>query len=203
MDEKSPSERRHGRTRQAILDAALAIINEKGVDGLSMRTLAEEVDYSPSALYNYFDNKEEIVEAIRAEGWALLDAMDQGPLQENLSPTELLYRGGLAYLKFAETYPDHYLLMMSPSDNVPGSLDEFMQWPNFKELASSVEAMVASETLKVPAGYTSLHLTFLIWFVVHGIAMLKLTLMRDCQAEFDEISAQVMRAAVDVFTADE
>jgi AcrR family transcriptional regulator len=202
MSEKSPSERRHSRTRQAILDAARAIINERGVDGLSMRTLAEEVDYSPSALYNYFDNKEEIIEAIRAEGWALLEAMDGGASQEGLSPVELLYQGGLSYLKFAETYPDHYLLMMSPSDNVPESLDEFMQWPNFRELASSVEAMVASGYLKVPPGYTSLHLAFLIWFVVHGIAMLKLTLMRDCQPEFDEISAQVMRAAVDLFMPD-
>jgi AcrR family transcriptional regulator len=202
MSEKSPSERRHGKTRQAILDAARAIINEQGVDGLSMRTLAEEVDYSPSALYNYFDNKEEIVEAIRAEGWELFDAMDEGLLQEDLSPAELLYQSGLSYLKFAETYPDHYLLMMSPSDNVPGSLDEFMQWPNFRELASSVEAMVTSGYLKVPAGYTSLHLAFLIWFVVHGIAMLKLTLMRNCQPEFDEISAQVMRAAVDMFMPD-
>lgn len=202
MSEKSPSERRHTRTKQEILDAARAIINEQGVDGLSMRTLAERVDYSPSALYNYFDNKEEIVEAIRAEGWALLDTMDGDSLQEDLSPAELLYQSGLAYLKFAETYPDHYLLMMSPSDSVPESLDEFMQWPNFKELASSVEAMVASGYLKVPQGYTSLHLAFLIWFVVHGIAMLKLTLMRDCQPEFDEISAQVMRATVDVFTVD-
>jgi AcrR family transcriptional regulator len=202
MSKKSPSERRHGRTRQAILDAARAIINEQGVDALSMRTLAEEVDYSPSALYNYFDNKEEIIEAIRAEGWALFDAMDQSSLQAGLSPAELLYQSGLAYLKFAETYPDHYLLMMSPSDRVPESLDEFMQWPNFRELVDSVDAMVASGYLKVPSGYTSLHLAFLIWFVVHGIAMLKLTLMRDCQPEFDEISAQVMRAAVDMFTAD-
>lgn len=202
MSEKSPSERRHGKTRQAILDAARAIINEQGVDGLSMRTLAEEVDYSPSALYNYFDNKEEIVEGIRAEGWELFDAMDEGLLQEDLSPAELLYQSGLAYLKFAETYPDHYLLMMSPSDNVPGSLDEFMQWPNFRELTSSVEAMVTSGYLKVPPGCTSLHLAFLIWFVVHGIAMLKLTLMRNCQPEFNEIGAQVMRAAVDMFMSD-
>lgn len=201
MGNKSPSERRHSKTRQAILDAARAIINEQGVNALSMRTLAEEVDYSPSALYSYFDNKEEIIEAIRAEGWALLDAMDQGPMEDDLSPAELLYQSGLAYLKFAETYPDHYLLMMSPSDRVPKSLDEFMQLSNFKELASSIDAMVAAGDLQVPPGYTSLHLAFLVWFVVHGIAMLKLTLMRDCQPEFDEISAQVMRAAVDVFAA--
>jgi AcrR family transcriptional regulator len=199
MDQKSPSERRRGKTRQAILDAARAIINAHGVDGLSMRSLAEKVDYSPAALYNYFQSKEEIVEALRVEGWALLESMDQGVVQGDLSPVELLYRGGLAYLKFAETYPDHYLLMMSPSDSVPSSLADFMQWPSFKELAGAVEAMVASGDLKVPAGYTALHLAFLVWFIVHGIAMLKLTLMRDCQPEFDEISTQVMRVVADVF----
>lgn len=200
MSEKSPSERRHSRTRQAILDAARAIINERGIGALSMRTLAEKVDYSPSALYNYFDNKEEIVEAIRAEGWALLQAMPREPV-DDLPPDEQLYRQGLAYLEFAKTYPEHYLLLMSRSDDIPASLEEFMNDPQFQGLATGVEAVIASGEIELPPGYDSHHLAFLMWFVVHGIAMLKLTLMRDCQPEFDEVAAQVMRAAVDAFRA--
>ena len=116
-----------------------------------------------------------------------------------MEPAEFLYQQGLAYLKFAETYPEHYLLLMSPSDQVPASLDEFVNSPEFRDLDQFVAAVVASGELKLPPGYTARHLSFLVWFVVHGIAMLKLTLMRDCQPEFDEIAAQVMRAAVDVF----
>lgn len=198
MGEKSPSERRHSKTRQAILDAARAIINEQGVDGLSMRTLAEKVDYTPSALYNYFDGKEEIVEAIRAEGWALSATM-QGDISQDLPLPELLYRHGLGYLKFAETYPDYYLLMMSPSDNVPANMDEFVRSPNFRELVDFVEAAVASGGIALPPGYAPLHVAFLMWSLVHGISMLKLTLMRDCQPEFDEISAQVLRGLVEAF----
>ncbi|MBN1978660.1 MAG: TetR/AcrR family transcriptional regulator [Anaerolineae bacterium] len=198
MDEKSPGERRHTKIRQEILDAARTIINEQGVDGLSMRTLAERVNYSPAALYNYFDSKEEIVEAIRAEGWALSAAM-QEDLPRDLPLPELLYRQGLAYLKFAEAYPDYYLLMMSPSDNVPANMATFIGSPNFRELVDFVEAAVASGGIALPPGYTPLHVAFLMWFLVHGISMLKLTLMRDCQPEFDEISAQVLRGLVEAF----
>lgn len=199
MSEKSPSERRHTRTRQAILNAARAIITEEGISALSMRTLAEKVDYSPSALYNYFDNKEEIVEALRAEGWALAAAM-QGRVSHDLPPAEQFYQKGLAYLEFAETYPDYYLLLMSPSDNVAGSMEEFLQRPDFGRLVDDVEKVVASGGLKLPPGYTPLHLAFFVWFLVHGISMLKLTMMRDCQPEFDEISAQVMRGLLEALS---
>lgn len=201
MSEKSPSERRHGRTRQAILDAARAIINEQGIDALSMRTLAEKVDYSPSALYNYFDNKEEIVDALRAAGWALAAAM-QGRVSPDLPPVEQFYQKGLAYLEFAETYPDYYLLLMSPSDNVPGSMEEFLRRPDFGRLIDDVEQVVASGGLELPPGYTALHLAFFVWFLVHGISMLKLTMMRDCQPEFDEISEQVMRGLLETLSGD-
>jgi AcrR family transcriptional regulator len=198
MSEKPPSERRHDKTRQIILDAARAIITEQGIVALSMRTLAERVDYSPSALYTYFDDKEEIVAAIRAEAWALAAAM-QGSVPQDLPPAEQFYQKGLAYLKFAETYPDHYLLLMSPSDNVPGSMDEFLRRPDFGKLVDDVGAVVAAGDLKLPTGYTPLHLAFMVWFLVHGIAMLKLTIMRDCQPELDEIREQVMRGLLDVF----
>jgi AcrR family transcriptional regulator len=201
MSEESPSERRHSRTRQAILDAARAIINEQGIDALSMRTLADKVDYSPSALYNYFKGKEEIVDALRAMGWALAATM-QRRVSHDLPPVEQFYQKGLAYLKFAETYPDYYLLLMSPSDNVPGSVEEFFGRPDFGKLVDDVEQVVASGGLKLPPGYTPLHFAFFVWFLVHGIAMLKLTIMRDCQPEFDEISKQVMHGLLETLSGD-
>ncbi|MCB0105373.1 MAG: TetR family transcriptional regulator, partial [Caldilineaceae bacterium] len=49
MDETlTPRERRALRTREAILDAARKIISKDGVDGLSMRNIADAIDYSPA-----------------------------------------------------------------------------------------------------------------------------------------------------------
>jgi len=62
LDNKTPSERRYEKTRQGILSAARTLLLEGGVEAISMRTLADKVDYSPAALYKYFANKEEIIE---------------------------------------------------------------------------------------------------------------------------------------------
>ena len=67
-EELSPRERRHQRTQQAILDAALEIIHEKGVDGLSIRAIADKIDYSPAGLYEYYGSKEEIIAALCMQG---------------------------------------------------------------------------------------------------------------------------------------
>lgn len=72
MNDKTPSERRYEKTRQGILNAARSILLEDGVEAISMRTLADKVDYSPAALYKYFANKDEIIEALRVEAWEMM-----------------------------------------------------------------------------------------------------------------------------------
>ena len=54
------------RTRQAILDAALALFAEKGYFGTSLRDVAQAVGVRESALYNYFSGKEALFEALLA-----------------------------------------------------------------------------------------------------------------------------------------
>ncbi len=66
--------RRHVRTKQAILDAALEIVIQNGPAALSMRSLAERIDYSPAGLYEYFSSKEEIISAVCDEGQRMLYA---------------------------------------------------------------------------------------------------------------------------------
>ncbi|MCB0147914.1 MAG: TetR/AcrR family transcriptional regulator, partial [Caldilineaceae bacterium] len=81
----TPRTKRRLRTKQAILDAARAIIVEDGLPALSMRTLADRIDYSPAGLYEYFGGKEEIVAAVCDEGQHyLFEAMDQ--VDKSLAP---------------------------------------------------------------------------------------------------------------------
>ncbi len=72
MSKPSSRERRQQKTRQSILDAAREIIVEHGPAELSMRSLAERIDYSPSGLYEYFDSKEQIIQAVCVEGYVSL-----------------------------------------------------------------------------------------------------------------------------------
>ena len=71
----------YARTQQAILDAARAIIHEQGPDKLSMRAIADRIDYSPAGLYEYYGSKEEIIaeeEADVKEGRKVIDSEEGG-----------------------------------------------------------------------------------------------------------------------------
>jgi AcrR family transcriptional regulator len=196
----SPRDRRHDLTRQKILDTARSILLAQGVDGISMRTLAEKVDYSPAALYKYFANKEEIVEALRKEAWQMMAEYEPDPPPESMiSLADLFVHSGRNYIRFASQYPEYYQLIMSTTETGPGSLEEFKQNPNFIGFLQFIEAGAASGEFHLPQGYTPTHLAMLSWFVVHSISLLKLTMMSKCQAEFEALSVEVLEMVVAAF----
>lgn len=61
----SPAERRRAKVRGSILEAAERVFACEGEEGLSIRRLAEEIDYSPAAIYKYFGSKEELIEELK------------------------------------------------------------------------------------------------------------------------------------------
>ena len=84
----TPAERRRRKVRDAIIEAAEAIFAEEGESGLSMRRIAERIDYSPAALYKYFDSKEALFREIRESFFerlhgrmkAVCDNIEDGPM---------------------------------------------------------------------------------------------------------------------------
>jgi AcrR family transcriptional regulator len=194
----SPRSRRHDITKQKILDAARKILVTEGLAVLSMRALAEQIDYSPAAIYKYFENKEEILQAIREEGWALSRLSD--PDDESLTPPEKLLAGGMQYLAFADAYPEHYLLMFNSPDLDDDSLSDISTDPRFNGLVAVIEEGIATGHFKLPAGFTPVMLAFQLWISCHGIAMLRLTQMRNHRAEFDPLCDQIMKGFVNSIT---
>ncbi len=199
-DKQLPSKRRFNKTRQGILDAARDILIEQGMEALSMRTLAEKVDYSPSALYKYFKNKEDILDALREEAWELSAQFQNSYIKPGMSAPELLYQMGLAYIGFARAYPAQYQLLMSPSDNELNSIDDLINYGNFKALIDFISEGVAKGDFHLPEGYEPKHLAFLSWFMANGVSMAMISTMRGCQPEFEKIAAQSLRLLTEVFT---
>ncbi|GAP13305.1 transcriptional regulator [Longilinea arvoryzae] len=187
-----PSERRYQRTRQSILETAQAILAEQGIDGLSMRALAEKVDYSPAALYKYFANKDEIIDALRKQGQEFSAKIQQSHLRPGMSTAETFSALFASYLEFARIYPAHYELIMNSTEHMPESLDAFLEDPDFKGLIDFVTGMVQSGQVRLPQDFRPLHLAFLMWFVGNGAAMLQNKVMHNCQADFSRVSMQVI-----------
>ncbi len=192
----SPAERRYAKTRRQILAAAHKLIKKKGIEGLTVRALAEAMDYTPAALYRYFQNKEEILEGLRQEGWALFRAMNAQAARATLGVPELLKSQGRAYQEFAVRYPEYYLLMFASTEAAPHSLKELEANPDFKRGTDLIQASVDAGGVRLPPGITPLQIRFLIWFASHGMAMLKLTLLRECGPELEATGQEAIDALV-------
>ncbi len=76
-----PAERRREKVRASILEAAESVFADEGVDGLSIRRIAEAIDYSPAAIYKYFSSKEELLDELKEAFFAQL--IDNASLLED------------------------------------------------------------------------------------------------------------------------
>ena len=196
----TPSERRFEKNRQAILDAARSIIMEHGVDGLSMRTLADLVDYSPAALYKYFKDKDEILDELTSEAWQLSAEYNQRHMPESDEPVMMLMQSGMNIYEFAKEYPAQYQLMMSSTRTSPKSLEEFMEHPNFKGLRMLLAQSADSGQLRLPEGFPPDLLAFALWFLIHGASVLRGSLMREFGEDFDALVEQLNEALATLLT---
>ena len=69
MGSKERRDRERQATQQAILQAALEIASEESWQAMTIRRIAERIEYSPSAIYKYFDDKEAILFALLRQGF--------------------------------------------------------------------------------------------------------------------------------------
>lgn len=191
--------KRHLRTKQAILDAAREIIAEEGPAALSMRALADRIDYSPAALYEYYASKEEIIAVVCTEGQHFLyEAMRQVDLA--LPAVEYLHQIGRAYIRFALEHPDYFLLMFTeapPPDMAGLSLDtvrEFMEQEGaaYGILVRTVQRGIDEGAFQVRPGFGRDEMAYAAWTLVHGIAMLRITALRAYPADLDAWDHQIL-----------
>ena len=114
MGSKERRERDREHTRRKILDAAREMFVRLGYEATTMRAIAQEVEYTPTALYHHFENKEALLTEISTVDFRALAAafLRIGRVAD---PLERLGKIGEAYVDFAVTHPMQYQLMfMTP-----------------------------------------------------------------------------------------
>jgi AcrR family transcriptional regulator len=205
FDSLSPRERRHQRTKQAILDAARQIINREGVDALSIRRIADAIDYSPAGLYEYYGGKEEIIGAVCQQGFERFTRYLQR-VDTSLPAEEYMVELGMAYIAFAEQNPDFFLLMFTHFPLMHGTAAEqtaehavdaraaLKNDPAFGILYQGVERCVREGLFKPMPGYGAFEMAYSAWANVHGIAMLRITNLRDFPVDFKTVDRCGLRA---------
>ena len=171
----TPREKRSLKTRTAILDAAMDIINAEGIKELSVRRIAREIDYSPAALYEYFKSKEDIIDAL----CQLVDArlatyLELAPTMPPLSDAQKIIEIGMNYLQFARENSREYAILFQGSNIQPGETTVYGS--AFIILLDAVGSYLSStpqpgkekESMNVEA------FAYSCWAFVHGMATLSI-----------------------------
>lgn len=124
---------RHAQTRDEILDAAAALVTERGAGDLNLSELATRAGFGNAAsLYRYFSSKEEILTALTQRGLRRLGAHMRS-VPDDLEPTDQLIELCLAYLDYAREHPGERRLLLAasggiaPADRAAILPDEFVR----------------------------------------------------------------------------
>jgi AcrR family transcriptional regulator len=108
MGVKERGDRQKGLLRQEILDAARDILAREGYDGLSMRKLAEQIKYSPTAIYLHFRDRDDLVFCVCEESLAGLVRDLLEVEARHRDPLVALKNGLRRYVDFGLKHPQHY-----------------------------------------------------------------------------------------------
>src|SRR3989442_1464126 len=114
MGIKERQERDREAVRRAILDAARDLFVSEGYDNVSIRKIAERIEYSPAAIYGYFPSKDDIFFALAEEGFRLLGDPGVGEAHErlqNLPPLERVRAVFWRLYEFSRQQPEYFALM--------------------------------------------------------------------------------------------
>lgn len=114
---ESPAERRRQRVRAAILEAAERVFSVEGEAGLSIRRLADEIDYSPAAIYKYFGSKDELLDELKESFFErLMSTVDRAALAA-LPFEDRACQCFAKYVETAAARPHHYAAAFSAMDS--------------------------------------------------------------------------------------
>jgi len=96
--------------REKILEEAIGILYRDGVERITMRALANALDYSPATLYRYFRSKHELIREIALQGFARLEEAVEVSAGSS-DPAEAVAESMRRYIHFGLTHPQLYRLM--------------------------------------------------------------------------------------------
>ena len=173
MGVKERKERDRQEMRETILQSAHQLFVDKGFDDVSIRNIAEAIEYSPATIYLYFKDKNEIFYALHGEAFKKFNEFMM-PLATIKDPFKRLIKMGELYMEFTFKFPKYYdimFIMQAPMDCDKNS----EEWKEGESAHCQLENVVKECQ---EHGYFKNKdfktLSFLIWSTMHGMCSLAL-----------------------------
>ncbi|GHO77688.1 TetR family transcriptional regulator [Ktedonobacter sp. SOSP1-85] len=161
--------------RQAILTAAGQLFLEQGYDRFSMRKVAERIGYSPTTIYLYFRDKDDLLFTIVDEGFEQFGQQLMIAAQSTADPWERLLALGRAYVSFGIQHPMYYELMFMQRSNF------LMQAPQGESTPRIQAFNILKEGVQQALDAGRLHpgsaqaYSDLLWALMHGLVSLSIS----------------------------
>ena len=111
MGVKERQEREREAVARSILDAARDLFVAEGYQHVSIRKIADRIEYSPAAIYSYFPSKDDIFFALAEEGFRLLVESAQAAPDDDTDLLIAIRRPFLSLYRFSRTHPEYFALM--------------------------------------------------------------------------------------------
>jgi AcrR family transcriptional regulator len=185
MGVKERREREREEVKGKILDAARELFVAEGWDAVTMRKIAEKIEYSPTAIYLHFADKDALLRELCATDYGAL-AKQFGKLAKVEDPIERLRRIGHAYVDFAAEFPNHYRFMfMTVHPNVE---EKLLQKGNPEEDAYGFLVATVAEAIEkkrlLPGLKDADLVAQVVWAAVHGVISIQIAKGNDSWVEW-------------------
>ncbi|HAR50661.1 MAG TPA: TetR family transcriptional regulator [Roseovarius nubinhibens] len=162
----------HGNLRQALVDAALTLIETRGPTGFTLSEAAKQAGVPPAAVYRHFAGRDDLIAEAARQGFVIFaEAQDKALGPDPSCPIEGFIASGHAYLRFAHDHPGHYMAMFESGIAVDRS-------PALAEAAARARARFDQAATRLcgrlpaancpPADLFAAH----VWALSHGIVEL-------------------------------
>jgi AcrR family transcriptional regulator len=177
MGIKERQERDREAVRRAILDAARELFVSEGYRNVSIRKIAEKIEYSPAALYGYFPSKDDIFYALAEEGFRLLHGADTVTLDAQLAGLEPLDRLKAIFWRlyeFSRQQPQYFELMFIDR-SVPRISQGYERFAFARELKTALIGQIQS---CIDSGALPSHLNATVVFRLLTMGLLGAAMMR-------------------------
>lgn len=186
MGPRERREREREEIRTRILDAARELFAAEGVEAVTMRRIADRIEYSPTAIYFHFRDKEALVAELcdcdfRAFAAVFLD------IARIPDPVERLKAAGAAYVRFGLTNPNHYRVMfMTPRNMDKTSLEKGNPAEDaYAFLRGIVSELIAKDLVREETDADLV--SQVIWSAMHGLVSLEIAKCNDTWVDWRPI----------------
>jgi AcrR family transcriptional regulator len=162
----------HGDLRRALADAALRLIESKGMGAVTLREVARMVGVSHQAPYRHFADRSELLAAVAEEGFRSLSAEMVKQMQQAPDAASAFRTAGITYVVFAVEHPAHFRVMFGADAAAWRS-----RTPSLAAGGAAVLGLLTKWIAEIkrdmpPGGSDVLDIALTAWSLVHGLAFL-------------------------------